>query len=1110
MHRILMAFYFIALIGCTTTDENSRTFERITYNHSNISFSNTITENDVLNILDYEYMYNGGGVGIADFNSDGLPDVCFTGNMVSSQIYLNQGDLTFKDITDTSGFKTDQWCTGVSIVDINNDGKPDIYISTAHNLSLEKSENYFFINKTDENGEVKFENLAQAMNLADDSYTMQAVWSDFDKDGDLDVFLANNSKEEYPKNNAFGQRKDGSGRSTDHLYRNNGLNEQGIPIFEEISKEAGITIEGWSLGVTVLDINNDQWPDIYVANDFLSNDILYINNGDFTFTNRITDYLKHQSHNSMGMDAADINNDGSLDLLVLDMLPEDNLRKKTMFADIPFDRFNRSIAMGYQPQYVRNVLQVNNNDGTLSDIGYYANIAETDWSWSPLIADFDNDGLRDIYITNGYKKDITNMDFVDFNNSMNTFGTSEEKRKRMVDQLEQMEGMKKSNFFFKNIGGNRFSNTTKKFGLEFPSYSNGAAYADFDADGDLDLIVSNIDDKALLFENQTSDSNEEPSNFLRISFEANAQNLGAKVWVFTGNGMQFAEFNPIKGYLSSFEPTLHFGLADTRIIDSVKVQWPDQSMAFLTDLKANQTIEPQKEIFEKQIAPPMEKVTLLEQVTDTNKLAYRNQENSFDDFKRWPLRFRGHSKPGPVMVSGDINGDLLEDVFIGGTKNHPSTFYLQNVKGSFDKHCEIDQGIDFNSETSGALLFDADGDQDLDLYIANGSSENYSNPEYYQDRIFFNDGLGNFTQEPQSLPPIEYPTQAVVPIDFDRDGDLDLFVGGRIDATHFPFSPKSYLLQNNKGKFTNVTETFAPSLSRAGMVTDALAIDLDNDDWQDLLLVGEWMPVQLFYNKEGQLSRDTSSNGLQKSNGWWNCIKAADFDADGDIDFIAGNWGLNTPFKVSVNEPLTIYAKDFDKNGSIEPLMTQFIDHTEYLTHPRVTLMGRLPLIRKYTDTYRDYGNRSFDQIFGNYDFDASEIFKTYELASVYIENLGEGNFKYSPLPGEAQWSPLFDFVVTDLNKDQRPDVLGVGNFNDTEVLTGHYDVGNGVCLMNIGGGHLKSLNSVASGFSVPEEARVILKVKNGPKDDLLIIGLQKDSLKLFRPVDSPDRISSD
>jgi len=529
-------------------------------------------------------------------------------------------------------------------------------------------------------------------------------------------------------------------------------------------------------------------------------------------------------------------------------------------------------------------------------------------------------------------------------------------------------------------------------------------------------------------------------------------------------------------------------------------------MALLTALKANQTIEPQKEALRKQLASPKTNTVLLENVTDTDKLAYRNQENSFDDFKRWPLRFRGHSKPGPIMASGDINGDLLEDVFIGGTKNHPSVFYLQNENGSFDKQHEIDQGMDFSSETSGALLFDADGDHDLDLYVANGSSENYPNPEYYQDRLFLNDGLGNFKYATKNLPPIEYPTQVVVPIDFDHDGDLDLFIGGRIDATNFPFAPRSYLLQNSKGKFTDVTDALAPGLGRIGMVTDAVAVDIDNDHWQDLILVGEWMPIQLFYNEQGEFSRDSSENGLQRSNGWWNCIQSADFDADGDLDFIAGNWGLNNPFKVTQSEPLTLYAKDFDKNGSIEPILTQFIEHTEYVAHPRVTLMGRLPLIRKYIDSYHDYGSRSFDQLFGNYDFDVSEIFKTYELASVYIENQGQGRFRYSPLPGEAQWSPLFDFEIMDLNQDQKPDVLGVGNFKDTEVLTGHYDAGNGVCLIN-NGGNFRALNSVESGFSVPEEARAILKVKNGPKDDLLIIGLQKDSLKMFRPVDSPSRM---
>lgn len=1099
MFRFLILLTIFLLFACKTEDSKNKLFEKVSSTHSNLNFVNAINENAILNILDYEYLYNGGGVGIGDFNSDGLPDICFTGNMVGSRIYINLGNLKFKDVTEESGLITNTWCTGVSIIDINNDGKPDIHISTAHDLALGNAENYFFINKTDEQGNVKFENLAKEMNLADESYTMQAVWLDYDKDGDLDLFLANNSKEEYPKNNPFGQRKDGKGKSTDRLYRNNGPNQNGIPVFEDVSAAAGITIEGWSLGVVVLDINNDQFPDIYVANDFMSNDLLYVNNGDSTFTNKITDYFKHQSHNSMGIDAADVNNDGALDLLVLDMLPEDNLRKKTMFSEIPFDRFNSSIKAGYQPQYVRNVLQINTPTG-FSDLGYFSGVAATDWSWSPLIADFDNDGLRDIYITNGYKKDITDMDFVDFNNSSNVFGSTESKRTALVEQLKKMQGIKKSNFYFRNVGSNRFTDKTLESGLHYPSYSNGAVYADLDLDGDLDLIVNNIDDKALLFENKTANRKKNPVNYVRMAFNPDANSIGAKVWLYAESELQYAEFNPQRGYLSSFEPALHFGLGAKTQIDSLRILWPDNSTTFLKNIAANQVVLPKKDTqIQLDSTPKMGIPSFLSLMNSTDKIPYKHSESSFDDFKRWPLYFRNYSTPGPIVISGDINGDLLEDVFIGGTANHDGLFYIQQENGSFEAKSLGSDGLAVQSENSAALLFDADGDGDLDLYVANGSTEHFANPAFYQDRLYLNDGNGNFTYNPQSLPIITFPTNTVIPIDFDNDGDMDLFVAGRLDPNRYPFAPRSYLLKNENGIFTDVTSSIAPELEYPGMITGAIATDIDLDGWQDLVIVGEWMPIQIYYNKKGNIQLDTTDNGFQYSNGWWNCIKAADFDGDGDIDFVAGNWGLNNPFKASRNEPLSLYAKDYDSNGSIEPIFTNYLDKTEYIFHPRGTLLRQLPSVRRLVNSYSAYGKSSFSELFGSYDLKPDEIFRTYMLESVYIENLGGGHYNLSPLPNEVQWSPVFDFEITDINNDNKPDLLAVGNFSGTEVLTGHYDAGNGVLLLNSGTGNFTSIDATQSGFSIPEEARKIIKITTRDKKDLFILGLQNDSLKIYQ-----------
>lgn len=1071
-------FYIImalAIFGCKTKGTPKR-FERIYPEASGLFFNNTITESDSLNIMDYDYLYNGGGVGIGDFNMDGRPDIFFTANMTTCKLFLNKGGFQFEDITESAGVTTTAWCTGVSVVDINTDGKPDIHVSTGMDTDKRNSQNYFFINVSEPGGTVRFVDRAKEMGLNDSLYSIQAAWLDYDKDDDLDLFLINNALQDYPKNIPLGQRSDGSGQSTDKLYRNEGVVD-GIPKFVDVSEEAGVQIEGWSLGVTISDFNHDAYPDIYVANDFLSNDILYINQRNGTFKNEISHYLRHQSHNSMGIDIADVNNDAQPDIVVLDMLPEDNLRQKTMFPDIGFNSFQRTLEKGYQPQYVRNMLQLNNGNRSFSEVGNFAGIAATDWSWSPLLADFDNDGLRDLYITNGYVKEITDLDFADTNNKSNIFGTAKSKREKLIEQLNNMKGVDKSNVYYKNLGKAKFADMTKEVALTTPSFSNGAAYVDLDSDGDLDLVVNNINTPALLFDNKTMEQTEN-TNYLKIQMPPDKQSLGSKIYVYSQGKTYFAEHYPQRGYLSSMESRLHFGVGSVDSIDSVRIIWPNSRETLLTDISSNQTLNLSPKDFataKDPTAVPQRPVRLMER-DSVSVIDLGHTEKQFKGFDRWPLHFRAYDKLGPAVAVGDINGDSLEDFFVSGAAGFSGRFFYQAASGLFFEKPDTGE-FSTMMETNAAVFFDVDNDGDLDLYCGNGSSEHIAQKELWHDALYKNDGAGRFSLSANALPTVESITATVIPLDFDNDGDLDLFVGGRVRPDSYPQAPRSYILQNTGGKFKDATHRFAPELLNPGMVTDAFAEDLDRNGTMDLVLVGEYMPLQIYMNDEGKFTLDKTNNGLQRSNGWWNCLKGGDFDNDGDIDFIAGNWGLNNFFHASSTEPLSIYASDFDQNGSTEAIATHFVAGKEYIVHPRNTLMGLMPGLRHRIPDYASYGTKTVAEIFGEEALDQAFQLKAHTLSSCYIENLGNGKFRRNPLPEEAQWAPIFDLDIKDLNGDGNLDVIGVGNYFGTETLTGRYDAGNGLVLLGDGAGNFTSLLSTSSGFFNPKEARHIAQI---------------------------------
>lgn len=1069
-------------------------FELLPAAHTGIAFNNTLTESDTLNVLNFEYIYNGGGVGIGDFNNDGLSDVFMAGNMVSSRLYLNNGNLRFRDITAEAHTTTQLWCTGVAVVDVDQDGWMDIYVSTVNPDMKKSSPNLFFHNKgLDAQGIPVFEEVAARMGLADRSYCTQAAFFDYDSDGDLDAYLLTNALESYTRNSPIGQRTDGSGKSVDKLFRNDGLAD-GLPRFTDVSAEAGILAEGWGLGIVVNDINLDGRPDVYVANDFLSNDHLYINNGNGTFTNTIVTALRHQEYNGMGADIGDINNDGLCDILVVDMMPEDNLRQKTMFAGTGYDRFQKNIQMHYQPQYVRNVLQLNNGNGTFSDIGYMAGIYATDWSWSALIADLDNDGLQDIMITNGYRKDITDLDFVAYSKESSRFGTDAVRLKNAMKAVNALEGVKKQDLLYHNEGGLRFANASHAWGMTREAYGNGAAYADLDNDGDLDLVINNINDEAFVYQNHTTDPGTANNGYLRIALKGapgNHTGIGARVTLHYDGIRQVRELTPQRGYQSSVEPFLHFGLGSTAVVDTVRIRWPDGREQLLTDVAANQQLT----LHIKDAAPaaPVQAApvpTLFTDAAAQAHLRYRHAEDEYIDFKATPTLPLKHSQAGPAMAVGDIDGDGLDDVILCGAARQAARIFKQQADGTF----RSDSLPAKAHEDAGLLLFDADGDGDNDLYCASGSSEFTTKHNLYQDRFYRNDG-GILKEDAMALPTETSSGSCVTASDFDNDGDLDLFVGGRVVPRRYPEAPESFVLQNNgKGVFTDITDALAPALKHAGMITGALWTDFDNDGWTDLALTGEWMPVTFYRNVKGRTFVQQYAEGP----GWWNSITGGDFDKDGDTDYICGNVGLNALFQASPQEPVYVYAKDFDNSGSFDPLLSRYVEGKEYLTHPRETLTDQIVGYRRKLTRYSTYGKATRADLLPPAQLEGALIYKATTLASSYIENLGHGRFAMRPLPIEAQTAPLNGIQAADVNGDGNLDLLGIGNNYATDPLAGQYDAGIGVCLLGNGAGAFRALSTARSGFFVNTDAKSLVLLESARHAPLWLATANQDSLRVF------------
>lgn len=1059
-YSILLSIIFLVLVGCTqdteTENENETMFRLMPADSTGIDFSNDLSYDEHFNVFTYRNYYNGGGVGIGDINNDGLNDIYFTSNQGANKLYLNKGDFQFEDITKKAGVTGNRgWSTGVTMVDINADGWLDIYVNNSGDIKGDDKQNELFINNQDGT----FSEKAPEYNLADNGLSTQTAFFDYDNDGDLDAYVLNNSFRAIGsfnlKENERGTRDSTAG---DKIYRN----DNGI--FTDVSEEAGIygSIIGFGLGVIATDLNNDGWLDLYICNDFFERDYVYINNQDGTFREQLTQQMPSIGMASMGVDAADLDNDGYQDIFVTEMLPKEEARLKSSMTFENWNKYAFNAKHDYHYQLTRNMLQVNrgkNEEGNLffSDMSRYAGVAATDWSWGVLLADYDLDGKKDIFITNGIYQDILNQDYLRYiSNEVVMRSVISENGVNYKKLIDIIPSKPLANFMYADNVDGVYQDRTAAWGLDQPGFSNGSAYGDLDNDGDLDLVVNNVNMRSFLYKNTVIEKT--GAHFLTVDLEGTLSNrkaLGAKVKLYIENQCQTSEVMATRGFQSAVTPTLHFGLGKAKSIDSLVINWPDQKSSKIINPKINEKLVVRYTEVDKYIQKKVIKKEETQNFRFAKKeLAVKHVENNFNDFNKDGMLFEMKSTEGPKLAVGDIDGDGYEDFYLGGARDQEGQLLLGSANGFQRKNTGVFKA-DARCEDSSALFFDADSDGDLDLYVCSGGNEFPSSSSALSDRLYFNNGKGDFTKAEQLLPTTAFESTSVVKaIDFDADGDLDLFVGVRLKDRNYGIPQNGYILINDgKGIFINKTASVAPDLNNIGLITDAQWADINGDQQPDLIVVGEWMAPQVFINSGGVLKKQNTKEFDEQYSGWYYSILAVDIENDGDLDFILGNHGLNSRFKASKEEPILCYINDFDKNGTVEQVLCTYNEGNSYPFALRHDLTSQLPYLNKKYLQYEDYKLQTITDIFTEQQLETAVLNKVAYLKSAVMVNDGLGNFEFRALPKEAQTAPIYAITTDDFNRDGIKDILLAGNLHEVKPEVGRYDANYGTCILGSSSG---------------------------------------------------------